>query len=279
MITRLSEINTFSEDSILFKEHPIGFSYHFQKLIESLVTTPGLFVFLFFVAALLVRKYRPFFLIAALLFYLTSIYYTGNKMVHALEKPYNIPLQEANVDGVVVLGAGYYKGSSNLPLEESSFKRFMYGIMIAKKRQLPIIYAGAFNEREAAQLTTQELNDTLDLNLTTPKDGKLRKKFAIYYTKNSANTAQNAAETYALFHEQGIAHPKIYLVTSASHMHRAKPLFEAYGIEVVPAATDFKTRSDSCYCFYYPTSKGLQLNDIAVHEILGYLRDTLKNLL
>ena len=227
----------------------------------------------------MVKRYRLFFLLAALFFYATSIYYTGNKLVTALEKPYNVPLKVTKVDGVVVLGAGFYKGSANLPLEESSFKRFMYGVMISKKYNLPLIYAGATNEKEAAQLTTQELNNMLDLNLSTPKDGKLHRNFSILYTKKSSNTYENAAETYALFQEQNITKPKIYLVTSASHMKRAQALFESFGIKVVPAATDFKTRSDSCYCFYYPTSKGLQLNDIAIHEILGSLRDKVKSLL
>ncbi len=231
---------------------------------------------LFFVAALFVKRHRLFLIFCGVLLYVTSTYYIGNKLVTILEKPYNVPLKETKTDAVVILGGGHYKGSSNLPLEEGSFKRLMYGIMIAKKRNLPIIYAGADYEIEAARLSIEELNRTLDLNLTTPPDGKLVPRFSVLYTKNALTTKQNAEQTARLFAEQNITAPKIYLVTSATHMKRAAALFEKYRMQVVPAATDFKTRSDSCYCFYYPSTAGLRLTNIALHEILGSLRDRLK---
>ena len=205
-------------------------------------------------------------------------YYIANKVLFTLEHPYNKPLKQAQVNGVVVLGGGHYKGSSNLPLEEQSFKRLMYAIMIAKKQNLPIIYAGADYEIDAAKITIKELNDTLRLNLRTPQTTGIDKNFSIRYTQNSHNTEQNARETFNLFHTSNIDTPKIYLVTSATHMKRAKALFESYGMQVVPAATDFKTRNDSCYCFYYPTESGLRLNNIAIHEFLGILRDNIKRL-
>ncbi len=236
---------------------------------------PGAFVLLFFIAALLVKRYRILFVSLALLFYLASTYYVGNKLVRKLEQPYNKPLQETPVNGVVVLGGGHYKGSSNLPLEEGSFKRLVYGIMIAKKHHLPIIYAGADYEIDATQESIKEMNEALDLNLTT--QNHIFPKFSILYTENALNTQQNAQKSYQLFADQNITHPKIYLVTSATHMRRAKALFESYGMEVIPAATDFKTRSDSCYCFYYPTTSGLRLTNIAVHELLGSLRDQVKS--
>ncbi len=247
-------------------------------MLESVLNVPGFFVLLFFLAAILVKKYRLFFFLFSILFYLLSTYYIGNKLITPLEKPYNIPLEETKVDGVVILGGGHYKGSSNLPLAESAFKRLMYGIMIAKKRNLPIIYAGAGNELESAQLCIDELNDSFDLNLTANKD-KLLSSFSIVYTHDALNTQQNAEKTAKIFYEHNITKPKIYLVTSATHMRRAKALFQEYNMKVVPAATDFKSRSDSCYCFYYPTINGLYINNIVIHETLGRIRDILKSLI
>jgi len=217
-------------------------------------------------------------LISAILFYLSSIYAVGNYLVSKIEEPYNIALENTKADGVIVLGGGHYKGSSNLPLEPGAFKRLVYAIMIAKKRNLPLIFAGADYELIATQDCIKEFNKNLDLNLTNISNDKIYNKFSITYTLNSANTIQNAMRAYDLFAKNGIKKPKIYLVTSAFHMYRARRIFEDFNFTTIPAATDFRTRSDSCYCFYYPSVNGLELTNMAIHEGLGSLRDYIKRI-
>jgi len=256
----------------------IGFSYHLQKLIASLVTLPGAFILFFLIAALFIKRAKVFLTISALLLYLCSTYYIGNKLVTILERPYNVPLKETKVNGVVVLGGGHYKGSQNLPLEEGSFKRLMYGIMVARKFDLPIIFTGTTFEIEAVQESIRELNNNLALHLERSSSGKITPHFSIIYTGNTLTTRENADKTTQLFKTQHITAPKIYLVTSATHMRRAKALFEKQGVQVIPAATDFKTRSDFNYRFLYPSEGGLRLTNIALHEMLGSLRDYLKEI-
>ena len=257
----------------------MGAMYHIQNAIVSMVTPPGIFVLLFFLAAWYARKYRKFFLFLGVLFYLFSTYYVGNLLVKPIENRYNKPLQEEKADAIVLLGAGAYTGSSNLPVAEGSFKRLVYAVMLAKKYDLPIIFSGANNEINATRESLYEMKETIGFSLPEIKTDKLPHKASIVYPESSANTIQNAMRVIDLFSAEGVTHPKIYLVTSAIHMKRAQPLFEEYGFTVIPAATDFRTRSDICYCFFTPSSEGLHLSYVAFHEALGNLRDGLKRLL
>jgi len=250
--------------------------YHIQNAIVSFITPPGIFVLLFFIAALYARKYRKFFLFAGVLFYLLSTYYVGNILVKPIEKEYNKPLQEARVDAIVLLGGGAYIGSSNLPVSEGSMKRLVYAVMLSKKYNLPIVFSGANNEINATRESLQEMTKSIGFSLPEVNTDRLPHKASILYPASSANTIQNAMRAIDLFHKEGIEHPKIYLVTSATHMRRASALFEEYGFYVVPAATDFRTRSDLCYCFFTPSVEGLHLSYFAFHEVLGNLRDMLK---
>ncbi len=243
-----------------------------------MLNVPGIFIVILLVASFYAKRFRILFLISAILFYLSSIYAVGNFLVSKIEEPYNIPLENTKADGVIVLGGGHYKGSINLPLEPGAFKRLVYAIMIAKKRNLPLVFAGADYELIATQDCIKEFNKNLDLNLTNISNDKIYNKFSVTYTLNSKNTIQNAMRAYDLFAKNGIKKPKIYLVTSAFHMYRARRIFEDFNFTTIPAATDFRTRSDSCYCFYYPSTNGLELTNMAIHEGLGSLRDHIKRI-
>jgi uncharacterized SAM-binding protein YcdF (DUF218 family) len=59
---------------------------------------------------------------------------------------------------------------------------------------------------------------------------------SIILEANSRNTAENAQFSGTLLDTLGVE--SILLVTSALHMPRAVPLFEALGLEVIPAPTD-----------------------------------------
>ncbi|MGZ8162346.1 MAG: YdcF family protein [Methylobacter sp.] len=60
----------------------------------------------------------------------------------------------------------------------------------------------------------------------------------IHLESTSANTRQNAVQVARLLKEWGV--DRVALVTSALHMPRAKRLFEAQGLAVIPAATDYE---------------------------------------
>ena len=80
------------------------------------------------------------------------------------------------------------------------------------------------------------------------------------------NSAENSAEILA---EHGVN--RILLVTSAYHMPRAKGLFEAQGLEVVPAATDHEVVSRRLWRNLLPETSALDGSSRAIKEIVGRL--------
>ncbi len=228
-----------------------------------------MFILLLLAAAIYARKHRGLFLFAALLFYLLSTDYVGTKLIDPLEKRYP-PLQHVpdNIDAVVMLSGGNNLNAPNLPLLPGAFKRYMYGIMLAKSHNLPVIFSGGFKESDAAKVVTDELNTMLDLDLTTP--AKWQKAFGIWYEDRSKDTWKNALYTKAFLRENGIDHPNILLVTSAFHMLRAKMLFDKAGLDAIAAPTDYLASSLQHF-WYLPSVTGLKMSYHALHEYVGYL--------
>ena len=74
---------------------------------------------------------------------------------------------------------------------------------------------------------------------------------------------------------------RVVLVTQAFHMSRARQLFEAAGLEVIPAPTDFKgSRDGPLETFdFLPQAKAIQTSYYALHEWLGLAWISLASLL
>jgi uncharacterized SAM-binding protein YcdF (DUF218 family) len=204
-----------------------------------------------------------------------STTFIGTKLITPLENAYTQPKTiPSDLDAVVVLSGGNNLGAPNLPLLAGAFKRTVYALMLAKKENLPLIFSGGFSESDAAKETLIQLDDMLDLNISTPKH--YRKQFSLYFENKSLNTYENARFTKKLFASLGIDKPKILLVTSAYHMPRAMLLFEQSGFAALPAPTDYQ--ASTLYHFaYLPSITGLSLSYFALHEYVGYLRYLLKN--
>lgn len=85
----------------------------------------------------------------------------------------------------------------------------------------------------------------------------------------SRDTHDNAVFSARMLKERGI--DRILLVTSAFHMRRAAALFEAQGLEVVPAPTDYQRLvSDSVVPGWLPMVSNLSRTTHALHELIGY---------
>ncbi len=246
-----------------------------KKLLAGFLFPPGIFVLLFLAAAVLVRRFRIFFLSAAILFYLISTPYVGTRLITPLEQRYTLPDPiPSDIDAVIVLSGGNNLGVPNLPLMPGSFKRLLYGIMLAKRYDLPLIFSGGFRESDAATQCIQELNDTIGLDLPHPRH--FTPHFSIYFESRSRDTYENARYTKAMLRAFGLHDPKILLVTSAFHMPRAMLLFTKAGLHALPAPTDYKA-SSLRHLWYLPSVTGLRLSYFALHEYAGYLRYALGN--
>ena len=250
--------------------------YILSKLFTYLVLPPGIFIFLLLVVSFLTRKFRIFFLTCSVIFYALSNTYIADILLAPLEKPYNTPLHVSSVDAVVVLGGGHIQGSANLPLSDEANKRALWGMLIAKKQNLPLLFSGGgfnpnYSESDAFLDTSKDLSSCFSLEI--PQSTKLsEKKFSLHVENKSLDTYENAKLSKQLFEEEGIAHPTIYLVTSAYHMKRAIALYEHFGFHVIPAATAFKiSTKEKDMWDYLPNIWALEKSYTALHEYMGIL--------
>ena len=248
--------------------------YIISKLFTYLVLPPGIFILIFLVASFYIKKFKTFFLFCALCFYLLSNSYLADLLLAPLELPYNKNLINKNTDGVIVLGGGNVAGSVNIPLGADSYKRAMYGFMIAKSKNIPLLYSGGgiykkYTEADAFKDSMKELKTYLGINMPFSKELHTN-EFSLYVEEKSLNTYQNALFSKKVFKQLGIKTPTIYLVTSAYHMKRSIMLYKHFGFKVIPAATDFKISDSQKNAWdYLPNISAFNKSYIALHEYAG----------
>ena len=95
---------------------------------------------------------------------------------------------------------------------------------------------------------------------------------AIWFSEEPRNTEE---ESKLIKEQLGGDRPRIYLVTSAWHMSRAKMLFERVGFDIIPAPTDFEmncaTEKAIKFGDFFPSADALLRNSCAVKEWVGRL--------
>jgi len=230
-------------------------------------------------AAVYSKKFRKLFLFIAITFLLLSIRFFANMLLDPLEKPYNRAFTaKKDIQAVVVLSGGSMPGSANLPLDASAFKRLVYGLMIAKKSNLPLVFSGSQgrvkeDESFAVKKSLRQMQEFLGIKFPVSKS--IENRFCVVFEDKSLDTYQNALFSKKLFEKNGIEHPKIYLVTSAYHMKRSKLLFKNAGFVVTPAATDFHINPCINYATFFPTLSAFNISYAAVHEYFGILKAVL----
>jgi uncharacterized SAM-binding protein YcdF (DUF218 family) len=134
---------------------------------------------------------------------------------------------------IVLLGGGTESPESPRPITEinSAGDRVLYAAWLYQQGKAPVILAsGGLLDWELHQTTSAQNMKTLLQMIGVPTD-------AILLQPESRNTYEDALYSARLLKEKGIR--RILLVTSAWHMPRSVRLFQAQGLEVVPAPTDF----------------------------------------
>jgi len=240
--------------------------YTISKLFTYIFLPPGIFIFLLLIASFFVNRFRKIFIGTAITFYLLSNSYVADLLLAPLEKPFKKIQLKKNVDAVVILGGGSIAGSPNTPLKSDAYKRAVYGIILAYKLDLPIIYSGgglnsSFSEADAFLDVLKEIENSF----------KIKVKLLDIESK-SLDTYQNAKFTKEIFKKTGIHKPKILLVTSSYHMIRSMKLFSYFGFKPTPAPTDFKISKDKKSMWdLFPNFGAFKKSYIALHEYFGLL--------
>ena len=92
----------------------------------------------------------------------------------------------------------------------------------------------------------------------------------IIVENKSRNTDENAKFVADLLLSQNIHN--VILITQAYHMSRALMLFKKYGLNPVPASTDYYTSLNATIPILsiIPNAEAMAQTTIILHEILGY---------
>ncbi|MDB9765439.1 YdcF family protein [Candidatus Pelagibacter sp.] len=196
----------------------------------------------------------------------------SNKLIFYLEKDYS--LQDVSnigtADAIVVLSGmvATIETKENLNYEFSTaVDRILSGIDLFKENKAPFLI-----------LT----NGKLPWSVGIP-EGEYLKKFSIKFgipkesillTDNVQNTDQEAKSVKKLLNTN---EANIILVTSAFHMPRAKKVFEAANIKVIPFAVDFRNSANKVnFMDFIPSANSFRDTSHFVREIIGRLYYNLK---
>ena len=208
----------------------------FSKALPPLIYPVGLVSLLIILALFLGR--RTGLRQAALILALLVLTLGGNRWVamglaRSLERRYLPPTPMPNAQAIVVLGGGTESPDSPRPITEinSGGDRVLYAAWLYMQGKAPVILAsGGTLDWELRQTTSAQNMQAFLQMIGVPAEDILTQP-------ESRNTYEDALYSAQLLKDKGIR--RILLVTSAWHMPRSVRLFQAQGLEVVPAPTDF----------------------------------------
>jgi uncharacterized SAM-binding protein YcdF (DUF218 family) len=200
---------------------------------------------------------------ATVAFWLLSTPLASKALLQALERDVTPASFNVGMQAIVVLGAGSYTrapeyGGVNT-VSDVSLERVRYAAYLANRTGLPVLASGG-NPGKASFSEGEIMKSVLESEFNTP----------VRWVENHSDTsADEARECWKILAPQHIS--RIYLVTHAWHMPRARAAFEKVGFKVVAAPTGFATASPINVLQLIPDSRALNLSRIALHEWIGLL--------
>lgn len=203
-----------------------------------------------------------------LVLYLSSTRPVAMSLMRSLESDYlPVAIDELPESAaIVILGGGIL--NPNLPRLEVEFHdggdRLHYAAKLFKAGKAPnIIVSGGNVFEEPGMLNNGDYSKQLLVYWGVDPE-------AIVVEGESRTTYENAQLTANLLASDS---GPVLLVTSAFHMRRALALFQAQGIEVVPASTDIQSTDtdEPGILRWLPDTYFLHATSRAVKEYIGYL--------
>ena len=243
---------------------------YLHKILPLIASPLFLVFFLILFGAFLRSKKITFFGLLVLFF--CSLPVISNNLIAYLEKDYT--LQDASsineTDAIVVLSGMVtaIKTGETFKYEfGDGVDRVLSGMDLLNNNKAPLLI-----------FTRGKLPWQLGL-----PEGEYLKEFAIKYgipeekillTDNVQNTDEEAKSVKRLLNTNDA---EIILVTSAFHMPRAKKVFEAANIRIIPFAVDFnRSTKKTTLMDFIPTARSLSETSFFVREMIGRLYYSLK---
>jgi uncharacterized SAM-binding protein YcdF (DUF218 family) len=233
------------------------------NVIAGLVLPPGGLILLVLGGLALVWR-RPVLgvgvaCVATLALYALATPFLATRLLYSIQSPYVDPAQDATGQAIVVLGGGLYPRAVEYgadTVSRRSLERVRYAARLHERTGKPILVAGG-NPSRADSTEAEQMAAVL-------------REFGVaarWLENASANTMENARHTRRTLEQAGIS--RIYLVTHAWHMPRARIAFEEAGFQVIPAATAYITPLEVKPAYLVPDVGALELSSIFFREIGG----------
>ena len=239
-----------------------------HHLFQSFVFPP-LNAMLIMLAGLIILRFRrklgiSLVILGIICLYVQSIPITAYLLKKSFELPPISRQELRRSQAIVIIGGGlnyspeYPKG---IGVTSSTLIRLKYVSYLAKQYPDKLIvtsggYTGTIRE---ANIMKDVLIDSYGI------------KNPIITEDNSRNTDENAKFVANILLPMNIK--TIALVTQAYHMQRAIMLFKKYGLEPIPASTDYydKSHFKTKVLAFIPTASSMQQVALVFHEALGNL--------
>ena len=207
-------------------------------------------------------------LIAAsfVLLYLLASPLVADSLIGLLEKagPPIPTHNKVDAQAIVILGGGVYRDAPEYGIDTAgtlTLARLQYGAYLQRKTGLPILVTAGNPENGLSE--AQVMRQTLENHFRVP----------VRWTEDRArNTAQNARYSAEILLPLGIT--KVWVVSHAWHMPRARYAFEKVGMTFLPAPTHFADaphQIDTGYSVFdfIPNARALTTSYFAMHEFIG----------
>ncbi len=210
------------------------------------------------------RLGRALFAAGLVALYVLSTPYVGSLLLRSLQVYQVLPLDRPleGVGAIVVLGADLRREApeyGGVTVGRLTLERVSYGAKLHRKLGLPVLVTGG-----AAKPSERSVGIVMQESFE--QDFSVPVKWVEVAAKNTYGNAKLSSD---ILRSAGIT--KIYLVTHAWHMPRAKMIFEAMGLQVLPAPTGFLTRPTPELGDFVATASGLLKSYYAFYEAIGYL--------
>jgi uncharacterized SAM-binding protein YcdF (DUF218 family) len=196
------------------------------------------------------------------LLWLLSTPFVAEGLLHALEgEPYIADTRKPLADAIVVLGSGTYFHAPEYggqdTVKEGTLARLRFAAKLQRETGKPILVTGGRPLGNGVS-EAEQMKQVLEQEFNVP---------VRWAEGASDDTLENARLSRRLLERAGIS--RIYLVTHAWHMPRARRAFEAAGFQVVPAPTAWTTRYRMDLLAFVPDVYALRDSRTFLHEVIG----------
>ena len=243
---------------------------YLHKILPLIASPLFLIFFLIILGTIIKSKKITLFGVVILIF--CSLPIISNKLIHYLEKDYTLQDASAinNADAIVVLSGMLktIKVDDKLKYEFSEgVDRILSGIDLFKNNKASLLILTKGQVPWSLGIPEGEYLKEFAVKFGVPKE-------SILLTDNVQNTDQEAKSVKKLLNSNDA---KVILITSAFHMPRAKKVFEASNIKVIPFAVDFiNSHQKLTFMSFIPSAGALSSTSFFVREMIGRLYYNLK---